>query len=577
MTNREARMQLEDVERLSRLRSGDLSEEEARALWLEVERRPELALALSRLERLDQLVSQLEVVAPTDVARSAASMPRAARRQPWLVGGLTAAAATLAVVAGLAQREPDAAPAPSLPTTATTLTAGVSSLKAEVAGAQVQLAPFSHVVVEDDSLRLTAGSVLIRGTARVVSPFGSLIGDGTFFASMEPSRALADVTALHSPSPGDLMLEPWKQEAKSWAQTGLVVLVLAGSVEVRAGDLREALTPGQAFGPKREVALPNQQPKPAPEVPVVKAVATVTPDTPRPAELVDLARINGGLMMHQAALAKCLASRPMGDRGQIVALLTIEASRDGARLSEATVSDDAPVDPLVASCVLGVLQRVEYPRPQGADVVQLKYPIEFSRRGEGNYLVTLPAPAGGARLGLELPRADLVDVQVGDSPAFGPADAKVTVVLFTELECPFCARAHETLDRLRSLTPNRSVRFVYKHLPLESHPFAREAALRLIAADEQGRFWEFLQRAREQKARTAQALDKVALDLSLDMARFHESVASPSTARRLQADLDEAKRVGAKAVPTWYVNGQEFVGARPHAELMNAILGALKR
>lgn len=293
--------------------------------------------------------------------------------------------------------------------------------------------------------------------------------------------------------------------------------------------------------------------------------------------MVDLAHINRGVMTHEAALMRCLTSRPMPDRGQVVALLTLEGRDGRTRLSEATVSDEAPVDPLVASCVLEVLQRVDYPSPDGAELVQLKYPIEYSKRGVGSYLVTLPAPPGGAKLGLAPPRGDPVDVQVGSSPTSGPADAKVTVVLFTELECPFCERAHDTLERLRVFASKKSVRFVYKHLPLESHPFAREAALRLIGAHEQGRFWEYLQRAREQRARTAQALDNVALGLSLDLPRFRESVASPATATRLQEDLDEAKRVGSKAVPTWYVNGEEFVGARPTGELMKAIQAALER
>ena len=158
----------------------------------------------------------------------------------------------------------------------------------------------------------------------------------------------------------------------------------------------------------------------------------------------------------------------------------------------------------------------------------------------------------------------------------GPADAKVTVVLFTELECQFCARSHDTLKRLRSWAANKPVRFVYKHLPLESHPFAREASLRLIAAHEQGRFWDFLERAREQRVRTKDGLENVALGLALDLARFDATVAAPATEKLLQDDLDEAKRIGAKAVPTWYVNGVEFVGALPDATLRNAISDALK-
>ena len=273
----------------------------------------------------------------------------------------------------------------------------------------------------------------------------------------------------------------------------------------------------------------------------------------------------------------CLTGRPVGDSGQVVALLTLSVEDGRTRLSEATVSTEVPVDPFVASCVLGILQRVDFPRPVGSDLVQMKYPIEFTKRGEGSYTLLLPAPLGGTKTGLLPPRPDVVDVQLGTSPTSGPADAKVTVVLFTELECPFCARSHDTLKRLQRWAANKPVRFVYKHLPLESHPFARDASLRLIAAHEQGHFWDFLERAREQRARTKDALENVALGLTLDLPRFHAAVAAPSTEQLLKDDLDEAKRIGAKAVPTWYVNGVEFVGARPDAELITAISDALRR
>ena len=64
---------------------------------------------------------------------------------------------------------------------------------------------------------------------------------------------------------------------------------------------------------------------------------------------------------------------------------------------------------------------------------------------------------------------------------------------------------------------------------------------------------------------------------SLDLPRFHAAVSAPATEKLLQDDLDEARRIGAKAVPTWYVSGVEFVGARPDGELITAITEALKR
>ena len=580
--NREVPMlQLDDVERLSRFRAGELSEDEARALKVQLANDPELAEALSRLERLDAVIGLHDAISSADVLAAKAAMRSSTRRTGWLVPAALLAVAAATAFLFFFQSKDEPTPTVTMPrllATGDVLTAGVATLRAEIAGAQLVVAPFSHVVIEDGStVRLASGSVLIRGTARVLADQLSAIVDGTVVLSTEPSRVLADVTVLHPQHAGDtVMMTGWQEQSKSWAKTGLVALVLTGSAQVSAGEVREVLTPGQAWVSKAPVAVPAEPTKTAPVAEVVKAVATLTDKTPKPSEMVDLARINTGVMKHEAALMKCLAGRPVGDTGQIVAILTLSVEDGRTRLSEATVSPEVPIDPLVASCVLGLLQRVEFPRPVGSDLVQLKYPIEFSKRGEGSYALTLPAPAGGTKIGVFPARSDAVDVQVGSSPTSGPADAKVTVVLFTELECQFCARSHDTLKRLRSWAANKPVRFVYKHLPLESHPFAREASLRLIAAHEQGRFWDFLERAREQRVRTKDGLENVALGLTLDLARFDATVAAPATEKLLQDDLDEAKRVGAKAVPTWYVNGVEFVGALPDATLRNAITDALK-
>jgi protein-disulfide isomerase len=575
-------LQLDDVERLSRFRAGELPEDEARALKLELATNAELAQALARLQRLDELVSEHEAISPTDVRAAADTMPSTPRRPRWLVPAALVAVAAAAVFFVLSQPTEPTPPTVTMPrllSTGDVLTAGVATLRAELAGAQVVVAPFSHVIIEDGStVRLESGSVLVRGTARVLAHHLSAIVDGTLVVSTEPSRALADVTVLHPLNAGDtVMMTTWQEQSKSWAKAGLVALVLTGSAQVNAADVREVLSTGQAWVSKQPAAPVVEAPKPAPVAEIVKASAPLTEKTPKPFEMVDLARVNAGVMRHETALMKCLTGRPVGDRGQVVALLTLSVEDGRTRLSEATVSPEVPVDPLVASCVLGILQRVDFPRPVGSDVVQMKYPIDFTKRGEGSYLLTLPGAPGGKKVGLLPARSDVVDVQVGSSPTSGPADARVTVVLFTELECPFCARSHDTLKRLRSWAANKSVRFVYKHLPLESHPFARDASLRLIAAQEQGRFWDFLERARAQRVRTKDELENVALGLTLDLPRFHATVTALATEALLQDDLDEAKRVGAKAVPTWYVNGVELVGARPDAELITAITEALER
>ncbi|MCA3014503.1 MAG: thioredoxin domain-containing protein [Myxococcaceae bacterium] len=568
---------LDDVERLSRYLAGELSPDEARALQLELSRTPALALALARLERLDALVAALPAVSPADVEAARVAMAPRRPRARWAVPVALAVAAAVAV---LLLRAPDPVPPPTLhrAVAGDALTAGAALVRADLDGAEVVVAPFSHVVVVDGAtVRLEAGSVLVRGTARVVAERFSALAEGVLVVSTEPARVLADVTGLHPMNEDIISMERWQTQARSWAPTGLVALVLLGSAQVSAGDEHAVLSAGQAWSTPPPDASTKPPAVAAPEAQVVKAVAALTDQTPRPAELVDFARLNAGVRQHERALMQCLAGRPVGDTGQVVTLLTHANEGGRMRLAEATVSADAPVDPLAASCVLGVLQRVDLPTPVGSNLVQVRYPIAFSRRGEGSFLLLLPAPPGALSPGLLPARPDVVDVRVGRSPVVGPADARVTVVLFTELECAFCARAHDTFKRLRAWARHKPVRFVYKHLPLDAHPFAREASRHLVAAHEQGRFWDFLDRAQEQRVRTSAGLENVALGLSLDLARYRAAVTSPATEERVQEDLDEARRLGAKAVPTWYVDGVELVGARADADLLNAISEALRR
>ena len=83
-----------------------------------------------------------------------------------------------------------------------------------------------------------------------------------------------------------------------------------------------------------------------------------------------------------------------------------------------------------------------------------------------------------------------VEVAVGNSPAMGPKDAKVTIVEFSDFECPFCSRAFGTVNQIKEAYPN-DVKIVYKHLPLSNiHPNAQKAAEASICAGDQGKFWE---------------------------------------------------------------------------------------
>ena len=103
----------------------------------------------------------------------------------------------------------------------------------------------------------------------------------------------------------------------------------------------------------------------------------------------------------------------------------------------------------------------------------------------------------------------------------------------------------------------RQVKVVFKNYPLRKHKYARSAALAALAAGEQGKFWEFHdQLFRKYRQLNDQTIDQIAKQLALDEPRFQRDRASPTLAQQVQADMDEARRVGVRGTPTVFVNGR---------------------
>lgn len=168
-------------------------------------------------------------------------------------------------------------------------------------------------------------------------------------------------------------------------------------------------------------------------------------------------------------------------------------------------------------------------------------------------------------------RPGTFEVRIGHSPSMGPADAKVTVVIFSEAECPFCVKSHEVLKELQKLYAGR-VRFVFKHFPLPRHAGARQAAIALHAASTQGKFWEMLESAYGSPVAPEEGIyDAQARALGLDLQQYRRDVAAPETAAVIDADIAEGHRLGVQGVPAWFINGQEVVGHRSLESLRKLI------
>jgi protein-disulfide isomerase len=158
-----------------------------------------------------------------------------------------------------------------------------------------------------------------------------------------------------------------------------------------------------------------------------------------------------------------------------------------------------------------------------------------------------------------------------DSPSFGPQHAKVTIVEWSDFECPFCGRVGPTLKQIKD-TYGKDVKVVFRHQPLPFHPNAKLAAEASMAAHEQGKFWEYHDKLfSNQKALTRPDLEKYAQELKLDMGKFKQALDTGKFRAKVEADSAAGNSVGANGTPTFFINGRQFVGAQPFENFKTAI------
>ncbi|HJU87114.1 MAG TPA: DsbA family protein [Gemmatimonadota bacterium] len=164
---------------------------------------------------------------------------------------------------------------------------------------------------------------------------------------------------------------------------------------------------------------------------------------------------------------------------------------------------------------------------------------------------------------------DIVEgVDVSRDPVLGPADAPVTIVEFSDFECPFCSRfASETAPALRRQYGDR-IRWIFVNYPLQSiHPNAYEAALAAECATEQDRFWPYydaLFSGRHELSGSGYAA--AANEVGIDEERFDACYRNADHAEEVALDIKEGEKFYILGTPTFYVNGRRMEGAqRPEA------------
>jgi protein-disulfide isomerase len=173
------------------------------------------------------------------------------------------------------------------------------------------------------------------------------------------------------------------------------------------------------------------------------------------------------------------------------------------------------------------------------------------------------------------PEREAVD---GTGPERGPAAAPVTIVEFSDFQCPFCARFEPVLKRVMAKYPGK-VRLVYRHLPLtQVHPDAEKAAEAAICAGNQGRFWELHDLMfQDQGFLDVDALKSKAKTLDLDEPVFDECLDTGKAREALKHDEQTAEQLALSTTPTSFVNGRIFRGVMTEERLSSVIEDELRR
>ena len=177
----------------------------------------------------------------------------------------------------------------------------------------------------------------------------------------------------------------------------------------------------------------------------------------------------------------------------------------------------------------------------------------------------------------ELDEDTVFPVPVGDAPVRGRADAAITVVAFSDFQCPYCAAGHETMEELRTLYGD-DIRFVFKHFPLPGHPLGALASRASFAARDAGKFWEFHDALFEFGARyDGQDLLAIAAELGIDRVAIEDAMLSEVHDGRIEADMRLGGQLGITGTPAYFINGRPMVGARPVLEFRMLIAEEFER
>jgi len=177
---------------------------------------------------------------------------------------------------------------------------------------------------------------------------------------------------------------------------------------------------------------------------------------------------------------------------------------------------------------------------------------------------------------LEPPELPRVEVQA-KGPARGPSNAPVTIVEFSDFQCPYCGREVPVIERLMKEYDGK-IRLVFRHYPLDFHPFAQKAAEAAACAQEQGKFWELHDKMFGNQSKLGvDDLKGYAKAVGLDVAKFDKCLDSGEKKPLVEEDVKAGGEAGVSGTPAFFINGVFINGAQPYEHMKQAVDRELKR
>ena len=167
-------------------------------------------------------------------------------------------------------------------------------------------------------------------------------------------------------------------------------------------------------------------------------------------------------------------------------------------------------------------------------------------------------------------------IAANTAPAFGPENASVKIVEFSDFQCPYCARAADVVHQIKEKYGDK-VRFVFRQFPLPMHPQARPAAEAALAANAQGKFWEYHDKLfKNQQALDKNGLETYAKDTGLNVAQFKKSLEDKKLGEQIEADMKLGEQVHVNGTPTMFINGARVENPSDFNAVASMIDAALK-